>query len=338
MTTDRNHRRRRLLPLVLLLCPYAGSQSQPWIWTDGTPLAKRIAHTDPALFTRKISHGGSGQMACNVMLTSRALPSNFEFLHRCEVPPHAGIGRHRHTSSEEMYVLLTGEASMSIDGHVSTVRARAGVPLRLGHTHGMLNRSNTVEEFLNINVGLRKDYDDAVDLKDSLEQAKLEPSPPFRVAHFDRSLLTPEEHLHGGAGTAFYRRALDPDDFNTDWAYVDHEALPVGVSDGLHLHRGVDVIAYILHGRGSVRVGSETAPIVTGDAIPIRMGEPHSFTQSGPDELEMLLFGIAKRKGMVDTEVCSDGAPSQHRWGFSELFHRGSREKPCPVIGPPIGQ
>jgi mannose-6-phosphate isomerase-like protein (cupin superfamily) len=52
-------------------------------------------------------------------------------------------------------------------------------------------------------------------------------------------------------------------------------------------------IYYVLAGDGSVTIGSETAQIHTGDAIPVRLEEKQSFAGSGSAPLELMVFGIA---------------------------------------------
>ena len=50
-------------------------------------------------------------------------------------------------------------------------------------------------------------------------------------------------------------------------------------------------------GSGTVTVkgaASETAPVRPGDALPIRIGESSSFTNTGTEPLELFVKGVAK--------------------------------------------
>jgi mannose-6-phosphate isomerase-like protein (cupin superfamily) len=49
-----------------------------------------------------------------------------------------------------------------------------------------------------------------------------------------------------------------------------------------------------MSGRGSLTIGNETAPITAGDGIPVGINQARSFTQTGSDPLEFLIFGVAK--------------------------------------------
>jgi mannose-6-phosphate isomerase-like protein (cupin superfamily) len=236
------------------------------------PLAKRIAHADPATYTQRDSvHAGAGPMRYATLIPGAAFTTNFFFVHRGELLPGGGIGHHFHNKMEEMFFILDGKAEFTIDNSTATLEGPAGAPCRLSHSHAIYNPTNQPVQWMNISITEREGKYD------------------------------PMENLYGGTGTVMYRRTLQPEVFTTNWSFVDHLVLPPGTSMGRIRHPSVEKLFYVLNGSGTVTVDGESAPFKKDDAVAILLNDVHSLENNGTTDLELIIVGAATEKYMLDT-------------------------------------
>ncbi len=279
------------------------------------PLAARIAHTDPTKFRHSPAvHGGPGSLDFMSLFDFHALDTNLYFLHRGAILPKSGIGAHFHNTCEEMFVILDGEAQFTIDGRTSTLKAPAGAFCRMGHSHAIYNPGDKPVQWMNINVSAIKGAYDAFDLRDGRVGAPLDLVPAFMSMQLDRKLLRPANGLHGATEPVQYRRALDSSVMATTWSYVDHLLLPPGSATKPHMHTEQAEFYYVMSGEGTVAVGlggrgpaPDTVSVREGDAIPVNLGDVHSFANTGSTLLEFLIVGVSRDGHKTDEIVPGQG-------------------------------
>lgn len=259
-------------------------------------IGKRIVHNDPSKY-RSLSavHAGAGKMGFTQLVGSQALSSNFLYLHAGTIEPKSGIGHHFHHSIEEMYVLLSGEAEFTINGHTSRLKAPAVVPCKLGDAHAIYNATGQPVKWLNFAVSLVKGRGENFDLGDTRVGAKLDPIPVFVSSQLKRDALRSNNTAYPGNG-ALYRREFGPGVFGSAWNHVDHVIIPAGGSSGPRQLEGIEEVYYVMNGSGTVTVNGDSTPIKADNAFPVLLGETMKLSNTGTNDLELLVIGVSPTK------------------------------------------
>jgi mannose-6-phosphate isomerase-like protein (cupin superfamily) len=322
------------IALYLLCCilgatatAYGQTGSQAQEKPKVLPLTERIGHTDQSkAFASKNVHQGTGTLHMQTLL-GRGAVTGLNFMHHGPLMPKSSIGHHFHTNSDEMFLILDGDCEFTINGQTALIKGPVGVPCKSGNAHAVYNPSGKPVDWVNFQVAVnppvqpagygqpvqgggmprRGSYNYSADPTALFETADdragvtLLKKPTFiNTGQLTKASLRPVVGMNGGKDTVFYRRALGPGAFESNWAFVDHLLIPAGASVGRHYHSGVDEVYFVIKGKGRVHVNDEWAEIAYGDAVPVRAGEVHSLESTASDPLEMLVYGVALEKGKLD--------------------------------------
>jgi mannose-6-phosphate isomerase-like protein (cupin superfamily) len=290
-------------------------------------LAERIGHTDQTkAYAGKNIHQGTGTLYIQTLL-GRGAVNGLNFMHHGPLMPESSIGHHFHTNSDEMFLILDGDCEFTVNGRTALIKGPVGVPCKAGNSHAVYNPSDKPVDWVNFNVAVlspgeaagygapagaggflrRGSYNYSADPTALFETADdragvtLDNKPTFiHTGQLTKEMLRPVVGMNGGNDTVFYRRALGPGSFASNWAFVDHLLLPAGSSVGRHFHSGVDEVYFVMKGKGKVRVNDEWVDIAYGDAVPVRAGEIHALESTATDPLELIVYGVALEKGKLD--------------------------------------
>ncbi|MFJ2766876.1 cupin domain-containing protein [Streptomyces sp. NPDC087300] len=97
-------------------------------------------------------HGAAGLTRWRSLAAGRALRGPYEAVEWACVPPGGISGEHRHTRTEEMYILLTGEGEALLNGAPHPVRAGELILTGLGATHALSNTGSVDLSWLTLEV------------------------------------------------------------------------------------------------------------------------------------------------------------------------------------------
>jgi mannose-6-phosphate isomerase-like protein (cupin superfamily) len=104
-------------------------------------MADRVYRFETAGFNWTIAHEGNAEVAVSRVLCTHAI----NWIDLVRIPPGHGIGLHTHgTDDEEIYIIVDGTGTMTVEDHSLPVGPGDVAHNPVGGTHGLLN-SGSVE-------------------------------------------------------------------------------------------------------------------------------------------------------------------------------------------------
>jgi len=94
------------------------------------------------------SHGGQGTIEIQKVFKREELTGAWDFALRVIMPPNSSMGLHQHGDEEEMYIILSGEGIMTVDGKDQKVVKGDMIFNKPFGEHGLLNHGNHDIELL----------------------------------------------------------------------------------------------------------------------------------------------------------------------------------------------
>ena len=105
---------------------------------------------------RQSSHEGEGLVDLYELWGGADFRTGVDFVDRVVVPPGATIGYHRHASNEEMYIVLKGRGTMTIEDEPVVVKEGDMILNPPFGAHGLVNDSDADIDLLIFQVDLKE--------------------------------------------------------------------------------------------------------------------------------------------------------------------------------------
>ena len=209
----------------------------------------------------------------------------------------------RGIACEQGYVFVGGPVEMTVRQQRVESGGGAGFIVEpTGCDHVLKNLTNMFVHVLRVRVALF-DYrrplqmlphrvGRGVDIE--TRGLKITPAPDAlpEVGTFDVCKLTWRDAIHGGCGQIATRHVLSPDDFYSDWTFLDHAILSAGGSVGYHYHDFLEESFVVLKGQGLMTIDDETFVVGPGSVTWQGIGQGHGIYNPGPEKLEFVRIAV----------------------------------------------
>ncbi len=225
-----------------------------------------IINTTEGLGTTRALVGGEGACHWKMLLYGMHLGHPWHTVEFVVIPPGASCGEHMHSDTEEIYYLLSGRATMYLDGTPLEVSAGDLITTPIGSRHAIANHADrdmqlfVVEVFPGAGAG----------------------GQPTHIALPHRMQEFPS--LRGADGP-IQAATVDLGNLLTDsWrAFTMAELPPRGTLGPYQCKTSVEV-AFVVQGEATVLVGDERVSGAAGLCVAVPTGLVRSLTNTSSDK------------------------------------------------------
>ena len=185
--------------------------------------------------------GGKGVCFWKQLINGMHLGGHLHCVEYVVVPPGASIGWHTHERTEEIYYILSGRATMDMDGHPREVAAGDLITTPLGASHAL---ANPTEQFLTVFV---------------VEVFPRETGKPGEVAHIQLRSQLLERRAAQEAREGVFSASIDLARYFTGhWAELTLAHIPPGGQLDPSTCEGRDEVLFVVSGLAEITFGDES--------------------------------------------------------------------------------
>lgn len=271
-------------------------------------MPKRFAFNDTLGFAQSRNyHGGAGTVAFKELFGTEEYKTGHLALRLGKIPPRCGIGEYRPLTADELYIIITGEADITVNGRTGKVFAGSMVPCKRGESIGLFNASGEEVLIAWLITAEKPGPYQTADLGGDLKGRICENPCPFPAEYMRKWVAPDGSRSHEGKGVLKGCNGKYDFDYFQSRFIAQFMVLPADCSIGYHGHRNVEEVYLLMNGKARGTVNDVTRDMKTGDATLCSIGDAHGIYNNGTEDL--FIFYTAKLLnpgGEFDSENLND--------------------------------
>ncbi|MFH9422939.1 cupin domain-containing protein [Streptomyces sp. NPDC017529] len=222
-------------------------------------------------------HGTEGLTYWKCLARRTGTAGSWEAVECASLPPGTVSGAHRHTRTEEIYFVFSGEGELHLDGVAHPVRPGSLGLTRAGSTHALHNTGDSALDWLVIEMSTPHTHAVLTGARRAEPEKNM---PRSAVHHLDHdSTVDPATSFDGPLRT-IRTLTLDP-----------------GESESF-ASDGAEHVLFVLDGEGTAAGSGTDLPLAAGTAITLPLGgEVKISSGAGPLRLFHTVMDVARTAG-----------------------------------------